>query len=92
MTQIKKLYEKLSKKPTPTDIRFEEIDKLLTHFGFTCRQPSKGGSHYIYTHPKIDICPSIPKSNQIKRAYIKNAVRAIEKLIEIDGGGIDNEE
>lgn len=92
MSKTEKLYDKLCKKPTPADIKFDEVDKLMISFGFERRQPSKGGSHYIYTHPKIDECPSIPKKNPVKRAYIKNAVKAIERLMEIDREGVDDDQ
>ncbi len=91
MSKILKLYEKISRQPTPPDIRFDEIDKLMIYYGFERRQPSRGGSHYIYTHPKIETRPTIPKNNPVRRAYIKQAIQAIEHLREIEAGRMDDE-
>ncbi len=87
MSQNKKLYDKLNKKPTPKDIKFEEVDRLLRYFGFERRQPFKGSSHFIYTHKKLkDFQPSIVKSNPLKVPYVRNAISAIQQIIEISGG------
>jgi len=84
MSQIRKLYDKLNKKPTPKDVEFEKLDRLLKHFGFECRQPSRGGSHYVYTHKELDdFKPTVVKDNPVKTPYVKNAIEAINKLIEI---------
>jgi hypothetical protein len=45
MSKKAKLLEKL--RNNPKSIRFEEIDLILTSYGFTRRQPSGGSSHYI---------------------------------------------
>lgn len=67
MTRVRKLYDKINSKPTPSDIKFEEISKLLKYFKFECRQPSRGGSHYVFTHPEIEDLVTIPRNDTIKK-------------------------
>jgi len=33
---------------SPKSVRFEDMDILLTQYGFERRQPDKGSSHYVY--------------------------------------------
>jgi len=40
LSKIEKLFEKLERRPTPSDILFDEVDKLLRAFDFIRRQPS----------------------------------------------------
>lgn len=86
MSQIKKLYDKLNRRPTPSDIRFCEVDRLLRYFGFERRQSSRG-SHNIYTHTELDdFQASIPKKDPVKEPYVINAIDAIKRIIELKEG------
>jgi len=38
LSQIEKLFEKLTRKPTPADILFDDVDKLLRAYNFKSRQ------------------------------------------------------
>ncbi len=90
MSQIQKLEEKLNRKPPPSHIRYEEIDKILKYYKFECRQPSGGSSHYIYTHPKLEQFQlSIARKNPLKVIYVKKAIEAINKLKEFEEGEND---
>ncbi len=81
MAHIKKLYDKLNRRPIPSDVRYDEVDKLLRSFGFQCRQPSGGSSHYIYTHQDLKgFQASIKKSHPMKAVYVRNAVKAVDLL------------
>lgn len=87
MSKIKKLYDKLNRKPIPKDVEFEELDKLLKYFGFECRQPSRGGSHYVYIHKELDgFQLTVVKAKPVKPPYVKKAIELINMLIEIRGG------
>ena len=87
MSQIEKLFEKLSRKPTTADILFDDVDKLLRAYNFKSRQPSGGSSHYTYTHPDIpDIVTVAKHGNKIKAVYIRIVIRTIKKLLELQGG------
>lgn len=84
-----KLYKTI--KNNPYDIRFEDIDKLLTKVGgFEVR--NDGSSHYIYYHPDCPENISIPKNRPVKPIYIKNAIRKFEEMNpDFVKGGKDNE-
>lgn len=76
MTQIEKLLEQI--RNNPTNVRFEDLDKLLRLYGFECRPP-RGGSHYVY---KCKGCPQIltvPRHQPLKRVYVKRALKLIEE-------------
>jgi hypothetical protein len=94
LSQIGKLFEKLKRKPTPSDILFDKIDRLLKAYDFIQRQPSGGSSHYIYTHPKLsNYRLSIAKhGNKVKAGYVRETVNAIEKVRELYGGDKNEKE
>lgn len=66
----------------PKDVDFKELDGLLVKYGFQRRAPSKGSSHYTYTHPKLDEILTIPFSRPVKAVYVKTAIALIRKLQE----------
>lgn len=54
----------------------------IKRYGFKCRQPGKGSSHFTYYHEELpDILP-VPKARPIKAVYVKKAIELIEKLKE----------
>jgi hypothetical protein len=48
--------------------------------GFNERQSRKGTSHYVYT--KNDIILTVPKKTPVNQVYVKEALDAIEKMLE----------
>lgn len=80
LTRFSKLYAKIVR--NPKDVDFEELDKVLKQYGFKCRQPGKGSSHYIYYHPELPDALSIPKARPVKAIYVRQALNAIEGLKE----------
>ncbi len=76
MGRKEKLLEKI--KNNPRDVRFEEIDKLLSYYGFVKR--NTGGSHNVYKHEELPLRLSIPFNRPIRRPYIEEALKAIESL------------
>ncbi len=83
MTKFSKLYAKITR--NPKDVDFEELDKVLKQYGFKCRQPGKGSSHYIYYHPELPDAISIPKARPIKAIYVRQALDMIASLKEREG-------
>lgn len=78
MSHYKKLYEKI--KNNPKNVRFEDIDKLLTNVGGFSRRNS-GSSHFFYSHPdlkEITDYVNIPYNKPIKERYIKKALEKFE--------------
>jgi hypothetical protein len=91
MTQIEKLYLKLSKKPIPSDVTVSDLNRLLNYYGFESRQPAKGGSHHVYCHILLDeLLLTIPKDNPVKKPYIRAAVEAVTRILELTGGDDHN--
>jgi predicted RNA binding protein YcfA (HicA-like mRNA interferase family) len=77
MGHYAKLYREI--KNNPYNVRFEDIDKLLTKVGgFEVRNTAS--SHYIYYHPDWPDNLSIPKDRPVKPIYIKKALKAFEAL------------
>ncbi len=61
MGKLEKLLQKI--KNNPKQVKFEELDKILTRTGFEKRQPRGGSSHYFYTKGALRI--SVPYRNRI---------------------------
>ena len=74
MTRQEKELERI--RNNPTNVRFEDLDRLLSSYGFESR--SGGGSHYFYK--KRGCRPiSIPKHKPVKTVYVKKALALIEE-------------
>lgn len=82
MSTIKNLLNRLSLIPTPKDVTFDELERILTHFGFSKRNGD--GSHRVFTHPKTRIRPTIPQKNPVKAVYVRTAIQAINEVRELD--------
>ena len=66
------------------NIRFREMQKALLDLGFQMRQQRRGGSHFVFKHPKLDILVvlvSHGKNDVLPEYQIVKALRAMEKLI-----------
>ena len=78
MTKLDKLFADIVN--NPKDVRFEDIDRVLKYYGFECRNPKSGSSHYTYLHSLLPDILTIPKNRPIKAVYVKRAIGAIERL------------
>lgn len=76
MSQWEKLLKRL--KSIPNDMRFEELQKILEHYGYT--NIGIAGSHYTFSKGNHDTI-SIPRHNPIKRPYVK-LVKAVVEMEE----------
>ena len=75
MSQFDKLLQRI--KALDKNMRFEEIAKVLNHYGYDMRGPSGGSSHKTFRKDgKQPI--TIPKHDPIKRAYIEEVKNLIE--------------
>ena len=60
------------------DIRFEELRKVLEHYGYTMHALRGGSSHYTFRKPgKFPI--TIPKNEPIKRTYVEFVKEVVER-------------
>ena len=83
MSTLKKLIQAMEH--NPKDVSFEDLNKVMLSFGFSCRQPGSGSSHYTYT--RKDSQPlTVPKNRPIKAVYVRKALRLIENLQEENDG------
>ena len=60
-----------------SDIRFEEIKKILESYGYKMTAPRSGSSHYTFRKKDRDII-TIPKHKPIKKFYIELVKQVIE--------------
>jgi len=81
MTQQQKLLERLHN--NPKNVRFEEIDALLTSYGFAVRQPRGGSSHYVYRRGKWIITIARRKPFIHSKA-VREVLNAINEILEAD--------
>lgn len=78
MSKFKKLLERI--KNNPRQVRFEELDKILLHYGFSKRQPSGGSSHYTYKLGESRL--TVPfKQHHVGEAYVELALDALKGVI-----------
>ena len=81
MSKLKKLLVKI--KNNPRQVRFEELDKILLHYGFSKRQPGGGSSHYTYRLGKFRL--TVPfKQPHIGAAYVELALEVLKGVINDD--------
>lgn len=61
----------------PKDVDFEILKRLLEGFGYECRQPRGGGSHYTFR--KADSYPiAVPKKKPVNKQYIKQVITLLD--------------
>jgi len=80
LSKFEKLYNKIASNPKNVD--FESLNKLLLRYGFKCKKPKSGTSHYNYYHEKLPDILTIPFDRPVKSVYVKKAIAAIERLKE----------
>ena len=57
----------------PKNVDFNELSRLLEGFDFECRQPSSGGSHYVFR--KAGSMPiSVPKDKPVNKKYVTQVI------------------
>ena len=68
-------------KTLSTDLRFDELKKVLEDYGYIMNEHKSGSSHYTFRKPGCRPI-TIPKHKTIKRVYVemvKNIVEGEEK-------------
>lgn len=78
MSQWDKLLSKIL--ALSNDIRFDELKKILEHYGYDMKNPGKGSSHYTF-RKKGSYPITIPKHKPIKEIYIKMVREIVEREI-----------
>lgn len=81
MSQFDKLLQRI--RSLDKNLRFEELQKVLEHYGYTMSGPASGSSHKPLCKPgKTTI--TISQHNPIKRAYVENVKAIVESEDESD--------
>ena len=75
MSQFDKLLKRISS--LDTDLRFEELKKVLEHYGYTMTGPSGGSSHKTFRKPGHSTI-TIPQHYPIKKAYVELVKDVVE--------------
>jgi hypothetical protein len=79
MTKREKLLQNIQ--TNPKSVRFEDLDLLLTQYGFEHRQPGKGSSHYIYKLKEHRLV--IARHKPFVHVFaVKDVLKVIEQLID----------
>ncbi len=61
-----------------SDVRFEELQRILESYGYEMRSPRGGSSHFVFR--KEGYTPiTIPKHKPIKRVYIEMVRQVVEE-------------
>ncbi|MEA3456688.1 MAG: type II toxin-antitoxin system HicA family toxin [Campylobacterota bacterium] len=63
-------------KNNPTNIKFEDLKKILEELGYSAI--NRGGSHYIFTKNNCDSL-TIPYKKPVKVIYVKQVIQIIEE-------------
>jgi hypothetical protein len=73
--RLVKLAENILK--NPKDVDFAVLSRLLEGFGYECRQPRGGSSHYIFR--KSGSMPiSVPKDKPVNRKYVTQVINLLD--------------
>lgn len=65
------------------DIRFDELEKVLLHYGYKMQTPRGGSSHRTFRKQGKDPI-TIPKHKTIKRVYVENVKQVVESEVKND--------
>lgn len=76
MSQFDKLIDRIYS--LDKDLRFDELRKVLEHYGYSMGAPSSGSSHRTF-RKKGCIPITIPIHNPIKRVYVEKVRDALEE-------------
>ncbi|QTA87970.1 type II toxin-antitoxin system HicA family toxin [Desulfonema magnum] len=69
----------------PKSMRFPELDAILTELGYEKRQSGKGSSHYVYSHPDIEmlvVLVSHGRNDMLPEYQVRKAVQSVKRLLE----------
>lgn len=69
----------------PKAVHFSELDGVLTEYGYERRQSGKGSSHYVYSHPKVNllvVLVSHGKDDVLPEYQVKKAIKALKLVLE----------
>lgn len=74
--RLVKLTEKIL--GNPKDVDFDDLLRLLEGFGFTCKPPSSGSSHYTCRKKGCPYIITIPKDKPVNKVYVKQVIKLLD--------------
>ncbi len=77
MSKFEKLLDRISS--LPSDVRYEELKKILNHYGYIDRETKKGSSHVSFRKEGEETIITIPRHEPISITYVKMVKEVIEK-------------
>ncbi|MDD4092438.1 MAG: hypothetical protein PHQ63_07735 [Smithellaceae bacterium] len=80
MSSADKLIAKM--RNNPRDWQIDTLVSIADKHGIEVR--SHGGSHYIFSHPKVSFHPSVPAHRPIKPVYVKQFIDLIDAVKELE--------
>ena len=75
MSQFDKLLQRIES--LDKNMRFEELQKVLEHYGYSMYGPASGSSHKTFRKPGHNPIP-IPQHSPIKRTYVEMVRDVVE--------------
>lgn len=60
----------------PKDVGFDALCRLLEGFGYECRQPKGGSSHYVF-RKRGSMPISVPKNKPVNRKYVTQVIELL---------------
>jgi len=55
------------------NVEFNDLKRLLEGFGFECRQPRGGSSHYVFRRPQTYPI-SVPQNRPVNKTYVDQVI------------------
>ncbi|MEW6266099.1 MAG: type II toxin-antitoxin system HicA family toxin [Thermodesulfobacteriota bacterium] len=74
MTKYRKLFAKVLRGRSDSDIDFEDLRRLLAHLGFFERVR---GSHHIFVRPGVEELINLQREGRLAKSYQVRQVRAV---------------
>ncbi|MBQ3077670.1 MAG: hypothetical protein IJC43_07410 [Clostridia bacterium] len=79
MSQIEKLKRKFFKKPIPTDMTFDEIEKLATYYGCVVKRGGKHPFHVMHP-PSGRVIPIPTHGKTVGESYVKQLKQLFDEI------------
>lgn len=65
----------------PLDWRIEQLQTVARQFGVSVR--CEGGSHHVFSHPKVSDIVSVPAHRPVKPVYVRQFMALVDKVKEL---------
>ncbi|MHB9093710.1 MAG: hypothetical protein ACYC21_03475 [Eubacteriales bacterium] len=80
MTKIEKRFERILN--NPKDIKWTELQTVLSKFGLTCESPGSGSHWSVYDEKSSTVLTVPVHNNRVKAIYVKKLIYLIKEVKE----------